>query len=193
MFVLALATVLFGGTTYLITAIQPEINTRLNQTAATFSLQFVAPVAILALLGPVVGKLADRYGRRPFLVVSGLFVVPGVLLQGFATSSMMLLAGSVVIGIGMALAFAPAVALVGDLSDGAGAGTQLSLLTMSLYLGQAIGPLVAGFFVTFWFPLPFLIGAGMGVLAVVLIYFQVPETLETDSEQVEEPTPAPTD
>ena len=106
---------------------------------------------------------------------------------------MMLLAGSVVIGIGMALAFAPAVALVGDLSDGAGAGTQLSLLTMSLYLGQAIGPLVAGFFVTFWFPLPFLIGAGMGVLAVVLIYFQVPETLGTDSEQVEEPAPAPTD
>jgi MFS family permease len=192
-FVLALATVLFGGTTYLITAIQPEINTRLNQTAATFSLQFVAPIAILALLGPVVGKFADRYGRRPFLVVSGLFVVPGVLLQGFATSSMMLLAGSVVIGIGMALAFAPAVALVGDLSDGAGAGTQLSLLTMSLYLGQAIGPLVAGFFVTFWFPLPFLIGAGMGVLAVVLIYFQVPETFGTDSEQVEEPTPAPTD
>jgi hypothetical protein len=33
----------------------------------------------------------------------------------------------------------------------------------------------------------------MGVLAVVLIYFQVPETLDPDSEQVEEPTPAPTD
>ena len=93
-FVLATATVLFGGTTYLITAIRAEINTRLNQTAATFSLQFVAPIAILALLGPVFGKLADRYGRRPFLVVSGLFVVPGVLLQGFATSSMVLLAGS---------------------------------------------------------------------------------------------------
>jgi MFS family permease len=161
-------------------------------TPATFSLQFVAPVAMLAVLGPLFGKLADRYGHRPFPVTSGLAVVPGVLLQGFATSSAMLLAGSVVIGLGLALAFAPAVALVGDLADGHSAGTQLPLLTMSLYLGQAVGPLVAGFFVGFWFPLPFVIGAGFGVLAAVLIYLQVPETLESEPA-VTEPAVATTD
>jgi MFS family permease len=83
-------------------------------------------------------------------------------------------------GIAVALVFAPSLALAGDLAGEGQSGTTLSVLTMSFGLGVAVGPLASGFlFNVGSFQTPFTVGAALAVLALVLTYTQVEETLQT--------------
>lgn len=87
-------------------------------------------------------------------------------------------------GIAGALVFAPALALAGDLASKGSSGTQLSVLTMSFGLGTAIGPLASGFLVRFGYAAPFVFGAVLAALGLVLVYTQVQETVAVDPDAV---------
>jgi MFS family permease len=73
--------------------------------------------------------------------------------------------------------FAPSLALAGDLAREGESGTTLSVLTMGFGFGVALGPLASGFLVGFGFVVPFAVGAGLAVVALVLVVTQVEETL----------------
>jgi MFS family permease len=49
---------------------------------------------------------------------------------------------------------------------------------MSFGLGVAIGPLLSGFLERFGFAVPFVVGAVLSAIALLITYTQVEETLE---------------
>lgn len=51
---------------------------RLSNTQANAML-VVMPLVILMLSGPMWGRLLDRFGRKPVLIIAGLLIVPGTL------------------------------------------------------------------------------------------------------------------
>jgi len=57
--------------------------------------------------------------------------------------------------------------------DGSAVIDVLALLTMSFGLGTAIGPLAAGVLVRFGFIAPFVFGATLALVGLVLVYTQV--------------------
>jgi len=176
-FALGVATVCMAIGIALFAPLEAQINERLGQSSVLFGVQFGAVVIANVIFQIPIGRASDTYGRRPFLVAGFLLLIPSTLAQGYVTTSLAMVAARLVQGVSVAMVFAPALALAGDLAREGQSGTTLSVLTMAFGLGVALGPLTAGFLERFGFATPFVAGAVVAVLALALVYTQVEETL----------------
>ena len=188
-FTLGVASLFMAIGIALFATLQPEVNSRLSQGSSWFGVQFAAFIIAQVFLQVPIGRASDRWGRRPFILVGLLLLVPSTFAQGIVLDSWLMLFVRFVQGIAGAMVFAPALALAGDLATAGDSGTKLSVLTMAFGLGVALGPLSAGFLVSLGFVVPFAVGAALAVIGFGLVYTQVEETVgrevpTTDSEPV---------
>ena len=121
------------------------------------------------IFAPVLGRLSDRYGRKPVLLVSVFGSVLSFLWMAFAGSLWMLFAARAVAG-AMGANIAVANAGIADITPGEERARGMGLVGMAFglgfVLGPAIGALLAGpDIATTGFRLPFLAGAGVSALA----------------------------
>ncbi|MFB6142800.1 MAG: MFS transporter [Halorientalis sp.] len=177
-FTLAAATLCMAIGIALFATLQDTINARLGQPPYLFGLEFAAVVLANVAFQVPVGRASDRVGRRPFLVGGFALLVPAVLAQGIVSTPVGMLLARTAHGVAVAMVFAPGLALAGDLASDGQSGTQLSLLTMAFGLGTALGPLASGYLVRFGFVVPFVFGAALGLVGLVLVVTQVEETLD---------------
>ncbi len=177
-FTLGVATLFLAAAIALFATIQPQINDRLSQGSTWFGVQYAAFILAQVLLQTPVGRACDRYGRRPFIVVGMFLLIPTTLVQGFVTTSELMLAARLAQGIAGAMVFAPSLALAGDLAGEGESGSKLSVLTMAFGFGIAVGPLLSGALVGYGFATPFVFGTVLAALGTVLVYTQIEETLE---------------
>jgi len=177
-FVLGIGTFLMATTIALFATLEGPIREALDESTVMFSIQFAAVVIANVALQVPIGRASDRYGRRRFIVAGFVVLIPSVFAQGVVTDPWLMLAARFVQGIGVALVFAPSLALAGDLASSRGSGTTLSILTMAFGLGVALGPLASGvLFNLGGLSLPFTFGAALAMIALALVYTQVEETL----------------
>lgn len=174
-FALGLASLVMAMCFALLSAIEPEVNARLGQGPVLFSIEFVALIAVLAALQPLIGRASDRMGRKPFILVGLLALIPTTLLQGLVTAPWEMIVVRAFQGVAGALVFAPALALAGDHTERGQSGAQLSVLTVSFGLGIAAGQMLAGIFVQYGFVVPFAVGATMAAAGLLLVLTQVDE------------------
>jgi MFS family permease len=134
------------------------------------------------VLRPVVGRLADRSGRRRLLIAgAGLFAVL-IATHSVATDLWMLIVIRLLLGAAEALFFVAGFAALADLAPPGRAGEALSWNSLALYLGIAVGPglgqllLAAGGFTAAW--------AGGTALALVAsaLAARIPETAQPAPE-----------
>jgi MFS family permease len=179
-FVLGVGTFFMAITISLFATLEGPIRARLDETTFLFSVQFAAVTLANVMFQVPIGRASDAVGRKPFLLAGFGMLVPAVFAQGVVTEPLAMLGARFLQGIAVALVFAPSLALAGDLAGEGQSGTTLSVLTMSFGLGVAVGPLASGFlFNVGSFQTPFTVGAALAVLALVLTYTQVEETLQT--------------
>ncbi len=182
-FALGVATVLMALGLALYATLANVVNERLDQGGFLFGLQFAATVIANVVFQVPIGRLSDRYGRRPFIVVGFVIIVPSTLAQGLiggtpgALDSLLMITARFLQGFGVALVFAPSLALAGDLAGEGQSGSTLSVLTTGFGFGTAVGPLLSGVLVGYGFVVPFAVAAGLGVVGLALVYTQVEETL----------------
>lgn len=174
-FALGLATFVMATCLALLSAIEPEVNARLGQGPILFSIEFVALIAVLAALQPAVGRVSDEVGRKPFILIGLLGLIPTTIFQGMVEAPWQMITVRALQGGAGALIFAPALALAGDHTVQGQSGAQLSVLTVAFGLGIAMGQLTAGFFVQFGFVVPFVIGGILAAVGAGLVLTQVEE------------------
>jgi MFS family permease len=143
----------------------------------------VAAFAVTALvLRPWAGRLGDRRGRRPLMVMGGAIVsasVAGYLVAGSVT---VLVAFRLLSGVGEAFFFTGAASAVNDLAPESRRGEAVSFFSLALYVGIGVGPLLgealigAGGFAAAW-----LVAAGCAGTAAVLGWL-IPETRPTEED-----------
>ncbi|WP_330632032.1 MFS transporter [Halocatena halophila] len=172
-FALAIVSLFMAISIALLSTIEPHVNRRLQQTPAMFGIQFAAFVVAQVLLQTPIGYASDRVGRRPFILLGMMLLVPATLVQGYITTSLAMVGARFFQGIAGAMVFAPALALAGDFALEGHSGSQLSLLTMTFGLGTALGPLSSGVLVRFGYVTPFAFGAGLAALGVAIVLTQV--------------------
>jgi MFS family permease len=139
------------------------------------------------LLRPLVGRLADRHGRRRLLVGGAMAFGVIVALHATATHVAVLVLLRLLLGAAEAFFFVAGFATLADLAPPEREGEALSFNSLALFLGLAIGPLIGDALLAVGgFGLAWLGGAVLALIAVALAA-RVPET--GDSGAVTEPIP----
>ena len=163
------------------------VNTELDQGPEMFGLQFAAFVLAQIFLQAPIGRATDFYGRKAFIVLGTVLLVPTTFVQGIipdvtllwglVSESWLMFAARFLQGVAGAMVFAPALALAGDLAPPEQSGSTLSVLTMAFGFGVAFGPLLSGFLVAWGFVVPFAFAALLAGIGVVIVQTQVEEVI----------------
>ena len=172
--------------------------------SATLIGLLVAAYAAAQFIGaPILGRMSDRVGRRPVLLVSlaGTFV--GFLILGFAPALGTLLAGwwkpgdpALASGLTLAIMFASrfldgmtggnisvAQAYITDVTDASNRARGLGLIGAAFGLGFIIGPAVGGTLSVFGFAVPALVAAGLSFLNLLAVFAWLPESLTIERRE----------
>lgn len=136
----------------------------------------VASFSIAQLLfAPLWGRLSDRVGRKPVLILSLVGTAVGSLLTGLAGSLVLLFAGRVVDGISGA-SVSVAQAAVADVAAPEERARLLGLLGAAFGLGFVAGPAIGGLAALAGPEVPFLIAAAIAAVNAVVALRRLPET-----------------
>lgn len=131
----ALGGLLFGYDTGVISGallfIQQEFALSVFRQELVVSVVLVG-AAVAALGG---GRLADRFGRRATLLLTAAIFVAGALVCALASSAAMLIAGRIVVGIGIGLASTTVPLYISEISPARARGWQVSLFQLAITIG----------------------------------------------------------
>jgi MFS family permease len=142
---------------------------------------FIVMMIVWMLVVWPAGRLADRIGRRPLLILGWGAMAVRLALLGVAREAWQVLALQVLDGLAQGLFAVMAAAWVTDrLADPRRVGEAQVLVGSALVFGSALGPLLAGLVVdTVGYRGMFGLLAGVATVATLIIIVFVPETLRS--------------
>jgi MFS family permease len=183
MLALGFATAVMSATFTMMSTLEKQFNERLNESAFAFSLAFSALMLTRLVFQIPFGRLSDRIGRKPLVIIGLVLLAPSTALLGFAASTWELAGLRLVQGLAAAAVAAPSFALVGDLTHGGSEARHMSVVTSGFTLGIAVGPLLAGVLAPIVFHLPFIVGGVLCLLAAWAVHRFAPETTGRRAER----------
>lgn len=144
-------------------------------SALAFGLLMSSYSAMQFLFAPLLGRLSDRFGRRPVLLFSLFGTVLGYLLFAFARSLPLLFASRLIDG-ATGGNIGTAQAIIADTTGREDRARGMGLVGMAFALGFIFGPAIAGFTVGLGESAPGLAAAALSFTAFVWAFLKLPET-----------------
>ena len=136
-----------------------------------------ASYAVMQLLfAPVWGRLSDRHGRRPIILISLAGSAVSALMIGLAGTLVLLFVARVLQGIAGA-SYAAAQAYVADVTTKEERARGMGMIGAAFGLGFILGPAFGAIFSAVDARLPFFVAAGLAALNWVIAYRRLPESL----------------
>src|SRR6185295_5624534 len=147
-----------------------------NATPRTVGLLFASYSLMQLIFSPILGRLSDKYGRRPVLLISIIGTGIGFLVLGFAQTLPMLFAGRILDGI-TGGNISTAQAYDADVTTKENRATGMGLIGAAFGVGFIFGPAIGGILSHWGIQVPFLFAAGLCFANALLLYFTLPETV----------------
>jgi len=134
------------------------------------------------LLGPLIGNLSDKFGRRPVFLLSLLGFGIDYALMGFAPNIIWLFVGRMIAG-GLGAIFGPANSAMADMSSGEDRAKGFGLVGAAFGIGFIVGPALGGILSEFGTRIPFFVASGLALVNFLFGLFTFPETLAADKRR----------
>jgi len=136
----------------------------------------ISAFAVAQLISsPIWGKVSDRYGRRPAMIIGLSASAIAYAIFGFATSLWMLFASRLVQGLGGGTT-GVAQAYVADTMAPAERAKALGWISAATSAGVMIGPVIGSVARRFGTEVPGMVAAGLMLLTVVFAWRWLPES-----------------
>ena len=150
-----------------------------NATPRTVGLLFASYSIMQLIFSPILGRLSDRYGRRPVLLLSIIGTGIGFLILGLARTLTLLFVGRILDGI-TGGNISTAQAYIADVTTPENRAKGMGLIGAAFGLGFIFGPVIGGILSPFGIQVPFFFAAGLCFANALLLYFTLPETVTHD-------------
>jgi DHA1 family tetracycline resistance protein-like MFS transporter len=150
--------------------------TKFNASPRMVGLLFASYSVMQLVFTPILGRLSDKYGRRPILFLSLLGTSAGFLVMGFAWTLWMLFAGRIIDGI-TGGNISTAQAYIADVTSKEERAKGMGLIGAAFGLGFTFGPAIGGVLSKWGISVPFIFAGCMAFANAVLLYFTLPETV----------------
>lgn len=162
--------------------ITPYIIGQFSHDALMVSMVTVLYAGAQFFAAPLLGKLGDRYGRRPVLLISVFGSAIGYIIFGIGGALWILFLSRLIDGFtGGNLSTASA--YIADISKPEDRAKNFTLIGMAYGLGFILGPAFGGLFSQISLQSPVFAAAGLSLLSVLLGYFILPESLPRERRE----------
>jgi EmrB/QacA subfamily drug resistance transporter len=162
----------------------PDIQRALDTSFSEIQWVTDAYALTLAALLVTAGSLADRYGRRLFFLIGLVIFTAGSALCGIAQDPLMLVLSRALQGVGGAILFATALALLAMNFHGKERGVAFGVWGAVTGIAAALGPILGGA-ITGWISWRgiFLVNVPIGIAAIAITLRQVSESRAPQSHR----------
>lgn len=134
------------------------------------------------VMGPVVGNLSDRFGRRPIFLISLSGFGIDFLLMGFAQSIIWLFIGRAIAG-GLGAIFGPANAAIADMFKAEDRAKYFSYTSAAFGIGMIVGPSIGGVLAAIDLRLPFFVAGILPLFIGIYGFWGFEETLKENKRR----------
>jgi MFS family permease len=162
--------------------VAPFIVRRYSSDALMVTMITVIYAAAQFFAAPLLGKLGDRYGRRPILLISVAGSVVGYVIFGLGGALWILFLSRLIDGItGGNLSTASA--YIADVSKPEERAQNFTLVGIAWGLGLVLGPALGGISSQISLEAPAFAAAGLSAVGVLINFFWLPESLPKERRE----------
>lgn len=101
-------------------------------------------IVVTLVAKPIMGRIADRFGRKPLIVYGMIFCAVAFILIPTVTAFIWLAALAILFGFGEAFVTSSAAAMVADMCEEKHYGAAMGTFGTVYDVGHATGPIAAG-------------------------------------------------
>ncbi|MFC4402604.1 MFS transporter [Gracilibacillus xinjiangensis] len=157
--------------------------TQLGLLMAVYSLmQFI--------FSPMWGRISDRIGRKPVLLIGIAGLSLSFFLMAFASQLWMLFAARIIGGFLSAANMPTVMAYVADITSEENRSKGMGIIGASVGLGFIFGPAIGGVFSEGNLSTPFILAGCSSILTFLLVMIVLKESLSSDSETAQKKRPS---
>ena len=144
---------------------------------------FGATFVTAFIMSPIWGRIADKYGFKPILLINGIGIATSVFLMGFVQSVEMFFLLRLLMGI--VTGFIPtSLAFISSQTSRKEAGKMLGTLQMGNVSGMLFGPMIGGLLAdAFGFQYTFMITSVTVLVATLIVLIGIREKQKVKSER----------
>ncbi len=158
----------------------PELTDKFDLSALSVTLLAASYALMQFIFSPILGRISDKIGRKPVLVISSLGTAASFIFFGLATAAWMLFLSRILNGI-FGSSVAVAQAYIADITGKHERAEGMGVVGAALGLGLIFGPVLSAFLGGFGFSGPALGAAAITLLNSAFIIFFLKESLAKES------------